>query len=97
MDKERLLYLLQQYITGKANKEEEEELFDRPEFPETEETLMEFLEERCNDLPLKFTYHVTPGEDLAWDKMWARMQAATKHPQDILKNEKLPPLEEKHK
>ena len=94
MDRERLLYLLQQYITEKATPEEEEELFDRLEFPESEKTLADFIAERCDELPLKITYHVTPGEDPAWDKMWAYIQAATtKHPQEHpVKQKAEPPL-----
>ena len=94
MDRERFLYLLQQYINDDATSEEEEEFLDCLKFPESAKTLADFIEERLNDLSLTITDHVSPDEDPAWDRMWARIQAATaKHPPEhIVKQKAEPPL-----
>ncbi|MDR3715352.1 MAG: ABC transporter permease [Puia sp.] len=97
MDRERLLYLLQQFITDKATREEEKELLDRLEFPESDKTLTDFLKERWNDLPLRTLYHVTPAEDLTWDKLRTYIQAAaTKHPQEPPVKPKEAPIWRRH-
>jgi len=46
MDKERLYYLLQQYLGDNATREEMEELFAYIKLPESEETLRCVIEER---------------------------------------------------
>jgi hypothetical protein len=45
MDKERLFYLLQQYLADNATPEEKEELFAYIKLPESEETLRCVIEE----------------------------------------------------
>ena len=45
MDKERLFYLLQQYLGDNATREETEELFAYIKLPESEETLRCVIEE----------------------------------------------------
>jgi hypothetical protein len=52
MDKERLLYLLHQYISDKATRQEEEELFACLELPETDKIITDFVRERWGDGPL---------------------------------------------
>ena len=46
MDKERLYYLLQQYLGDNATREETEELFAYIKLPESEEILKSVIEER---------------------------------------------------
>jgi ABC-type antimicrobial peptide transport system permease subunit len=86
MDKERLRYLLRQYICDKATREEEEELFARLEFPESDETLTKFLKERWNDPLLKFTYSETPDVDQGWQKLQADMHPTSTKPTRIVQN-----------
>jgi len=45
MDKERLFYLLQQYLGDKATRAEKEELFAYIKLPESDETVRNFIEE----------------------------------------------------
>jgi hypothetical protein len=45
MDKERLFYLLQQYLGDNATREETEELFAYIKLPESEEILRRVIEE----------------------------------------------------
>jgi hypothetical protein len=45
MDKERLFYLLQQYLGDNATRQELEELFSYIKLPESEETLRSVIEE----------------------------------------------------
>jgi putative ABC transport system permease protein len=80
MDNERLLYLLQQYLSDKATREEVEEFFVSLECPESDKPLTNFLKERWNDASLIYTYSVTPNVDQAWQKLRAAIQATSTKP-----------------
>ena len=76
MDKERLRYLLTQYIRDNAAWEEVTEMLTCLKSPGSAEILKSFIEaslkdETLNDIPVK---------EQAWDKMWVCISAATISP-----------------
>src|ERR1700737_2470484 len=75
MGKDRISYLLQQYGSGQATKEEVEELFGLMRSEEGEELLKSLILDKNNDeeeeifLPLR-----------NWDRMWYAVRSATLSP-----------------